>query len=199
MVTLIQEYNDLDKVLNSLSSPSLNAVTDTVDCETDHGGPCCTSDCTDCTDCSSDCGDYCTDCTDTLEAPDFDIDEIGSDYVEIYIVPVTPESPAKYYQIFVRLDDSSEEQVYQRWVSSGGSRTITGLEPNTDYAINVAACRTSGSGGTWAGTQYFTTLREQGTKTFIYSNGWKEATPYIYNNGSWKKATPHIYDDDEWK
>lgn len=38
-----------------------------------------------------------------------------------------------------------------------------------------------------------------GTEAWIYSNGWKLATPYIYHNGAWKEATPNIYSGGEWK
>ena len=31
-----------------------------------------------------------------------------------------------------------------------------------------------------------------GTQAWIYSDGWKQATPYIFHNG-WKEATPNIY------
>lgn len=37
------------------------------------------------------------------------------------------------------------------------------------------------------------------TLTNDTADGWKTATPYVYDGGSWKQATPYVYDGGSWK
>ena len=98
-----------------------------------------------------------------------------------------------HYRVFCRLS-SETAGVFDEWFTSTRDFTasVTGLQPDTNYVVNVGY-NTTGSGDvTWCGARSFRT--GTGTQTYIYHNNhWVAATPYIYHNGSWEPATPNIY------
>lgn len=38
-----------------------------------------------------------------------------------------------------------------------------------------------------------TVTYEDGPSIYVYSGGWKEATPYVYTSSGWKEVTPSVY------
>ena len=90
--------------------------------------------------------------------PSFTINNWGEDFVNIR---VRPSSPYTAYRVYVRLASSSSAVVYDEWYS-GISATfdvyVDGLEPGTEYAVNVQYNTSpTASGATWIGAEYVTT------------------------------------------
>src|SRR5699024_2812665 len=90
--------------------------------------------------------------------PSFSIQNYGEDYVNIR---VRPSSPYTAYRVFVRLASSSSAVVYDEWysgISSAFDVYVDGLDPGTEYAVNVQYNTSpTASGATWIGAEYFTT------------------------------------------
>lgn len=104
-------------------------------------------------------------------------------------------------QVFVRLENDPGDVSFQEWYTATEEKLIVradGLEPDTDYVVNVALCPYVGSGGDWIGAQYFTTDPEEEPVDpagfHIYDGGWKKATPYVHNGSRWVQAAPCLYD-----
>lgn len=107
---------------------------------------------------------------------------------------VTNDTGASSFRYFIRLvteTDAMEEQ------STGTSHTFYGLEPDTEYAVNVFAVNDDGQAtGT---TQYITT--KSVSPIYIHNDlEWRNAVPYIYINNHWMKVMPFIRDGagDNW-
>ena len=135
----------------SCTSDSSGCNMDTSDCSTD--GSSCTSDCDDCHDsvCPSDCSDSVT--TD----PGFSLSDISDTSVKI---SVEVSSDYGWYLVVVRREDSPDSYILNQWYQHTSDFTITikGLDPETNYVVNVG-CNNTGSGSaTFAEAQYFTTL-----------------------------------------
>lgn len=108
-------------------------------------------------------------------------------------ITVTNDTGASYFRYFIRLateTGATEEQ------STATSHTFSGLEPNTEYAVNVFAANDDGTAqGT---TQYITTKLV--SPIYIHNGSdWINAEPYIYTSGTWVKCTPYIYDGSSWQ
>ena len=90
--------------------------------------------------------------------PSFSIQNYGEDYVNIR---VSPSSPYTAYRVYVRLASSSSAVVYDEWysgISSTFDVYVDGLDPGTEYAVNVQYNTSpTATGATWLGIEYFTT------------------------------------------
>ena len=85
--------------------------------------------------------------------PSFSIQNYGEDYVNIR---VRPSSPYTAYRVYVRLASSSSAVVYDEWysgISSTFDVYVDGLDPGTEYAVNVAYNTSpTASGSQWVYT-----------------------------------------------
>jgi len=73
--------------------------------------------------------------------------------------------------------------------------TFSGLSPDTDYTVKVVIYR-SGTTKTPLTTfemSMYTEAEKTGASVYIYSGGWKLATPYVYSSGAWREAEPYVY------
>lgn len=90
--------------------------------------------------------------------PSFTINNYGDDYINIR---VRPSSPYTAYRVYVRLASSSSAVVYDEWYSGMSSTFdvyVDGLDPGTEYAVNVAYNTSpTATGAEWIGTDYVTT------------------------------------------
>lgn len=90
--------------------------------------------------------------------PSFSIQNYGDNYINIR---VRPSSPYTAYRVYVRLASSSSAAVYDEWysgISSAFDVYVDGLEPGTEYAVNVQYNTSpTASGATWIGAEYVTT------------------------------------------
>lgn len=89
--------------------------------------------------------------------PSFSIQNYGEDYVNIR---VRPSSPYTAYRVFVRYADDPDSKVYDEWwypFSSTFDAYVDGLEPGTEYLVNVDYNTSPVASGNWLGAQYFTT------------------------------------------
>lgn len=72
---------------------------------------------------------------------------------------------------------------------------ISGLNPNTQYIINIYAT-TTGSGLRAGASMTFTT---QGNANIFDGNSFKVATPYVFNGSQWIQVVPYVFDGTSWK
>lgn len=90
--------------------------------------------------------------------PSFTINNWGEDFVNIR---VRPSSPYTAYRVFVRYADDPDSEVYNEWwypFSATFDVYVDGLEPGTEYAVNVAYNTSpTASGSEWIGIEYVTT------------------------------------------
>ena len=90
--------------------------------------------------------------------PSFTINNWGEDFVNIR---VRPSSPYTAYRVFVRYADDPDSEVYNEWwypFSATFDVYVDGLDPETEYAVNVQYNTSpTASGATWIGAEYFTT------------------------------------------
>lgn len=90
--------------------------------------------------------------------PSFSIQNYGDDYINIR---VRPSSPYTAYRVYVRLASSSSAVVYDEWysgISSTFDVYVDGLDPGTEYAVNVQYNTSpTATGATWLGIEYVTT------------------------------------------
>ena len=90
--------------------------------------------------------------------PSFSIQNYGEDYVNIRIKPTSPYTA---YRVFIRYADDPDSKVYDEWwypFSSRFDAYVDGLEPGTEYAVNVQYNTSpTATGATWLGIEYFTT------------------------------------------
>lgn len=75
-----------------------------------------------------------------------------------------------------------------------GSHTFTGLTKGTTYRIKCGGYTSSAESVAYGWKDVTTTS----TNVWIYANGWKLATPYVYANGQWREATAYVYSNG-WK
>ncbi len=115
-------------------------------------------------------------------------------------VEIVPDSAYQYYRVFVRLaddaDDSTHDELYT--ITSPTSVTVSGLEPGTDYVVNVGYNDTGVMHiESWIGAENFTTEPATGSGVaHIYVSGaWVKAVPHIYKDGAWQPAGAHVYVD----
>ena len=89
--------------------------------------------------------------------PSFSIQNYGEDYVNIRIKPTSPYTA---YRVFIRYADDPDSKVYDEWwypFSSRFDAYVDGLEPDTEYLVNVDYNTSPVAAGNWLGAQYFTT------------------------------------------
>lgn len=90
--------------------------------------------------------------------PSFTINNWGEDFVNIR---VRPSSPYTAYRVFVRYADDPDSEVYNEWwypFSATFDVYVDGLDPDTEYAVNVAYNTSpTASGSEWIGIEYVTT------------------------------------------
>lgn len=90
--------------------------------------------------------------------PSFTINNWGEDFVNIR---VRPSSPYTAYRVFVRYADDPDSEVYNEWwypFSTTFDVYVDGLDPGTEYAVNVQYNTSpTATGATWLGIKYFTT------------------------------------------
>ena len=90
--------------------------------------------------------------------PSFTINNWGEDFVNIR---VRPSSPYTAYRVFVRYADDPDSEVYNEWwypFSATFDVYVDGLDPDTEYAVNVAYNTSpTASGSEWLGIEYVTT------------------------------------------
>ena len=90
--------------------------------------------------------------------PSFSIQNYGEDYVNIRIKPTSPYTA---YRVFIRYADDPDSKVYDEWwypFSATFDVYVDGLDPETEYAVNVQYNTSpTASGATWIGAEYFTT------------------------------------------
>lgn len=65
------------------------------------------------------------------------------------------------FRIFCRLSSSSSAVVHDKTVSRTAdfNYVITGLQPDTEYTVNICSVPANGQGGVWAGAETFVTGR----------------------------------------
>ena len=132
-------------------------------------------------------------------------------------------NPGSYYfRYYLRTNwyggGSNETEIYDSEDQTGGfesdtSKTISNLDYQTPYALNVAyrTNRYSGS-STWvyeSNPPTFTTGSAPSVDSYVYiytgqgSTGWQKAIPYIYtgygSENGWQQAEAYIYNGSEWK
>ena len=121
-------------------------------------------------------------------AASYSISSVGSDQVKIRIVP---DSSYSYYRVFIRLSsdtsDSTIDQVFT--ITTTSNITLNGLEPETNYTINVGYSNTDTTDRVvgWIGAKTFTTEAEE---TYYYV----EIT-YNANGGSGAPSGSYTYSD----
>ena len=76
----------------------------------------------------------------------------------------------------------------------GGTRTITGLKPNTFYYFWVRSKNAKGTSG-WSPAKGILT---SGGVMVRYMNEWRNAIPYVKHNGIWQPARAYVKRNDAW-
>lgn len=92
----------------------------------------------------------------------YTITEIKDKSVTIHATGLTPGT---YTRVYIALQENTSVPVVdQHYHTSGTSLTITvsGLEPETSYAMNVMDNDTGAGADDWIGAQYFTTKKAEG-------------------------------------
>lgn len=127
-------------------------------------------------------------------------------------ITVTPIAGQQYYyRIYLRTgmcggtgtliyDQQRDEGMLQ--TTTPYSRTVSGLSPQTVYAVNVAYYSGSNPSTDYVGSMGCDDFETDPppSNARIYTDGaWKTATPYIYTGGSWQPASGHIYTGGAWK
>lgn len=121
-------------------------------------------------------------------AASYSISSVGSDQVKIRIVP---DSSYSYYRVFIRLSsdtsDSTIDQVFT--ITTTSNITLNGLEPETNYTINVGYSNTNTTDRVvgWIGAKTFTTEAEE---TYYYVK-----ITYNANGGSGAPSGSYTYSD----
>lgn len=118
---------------------------------------------------------------------------------------ISVSNPSAYYiRIICRRADSTNAPV-DEWVGNGTTYTgqIVGLDPETDYVVNVGYNETGDGGATFVGSTTVTTEAEEEepepvsggtTHLYISGTGWKPYAPHIYIAGrSWRPHAPYVY------
>ena len=115
----------------------------------------------------------------------FSIQNYGEDYVNIR---VTPSSGYTAYRVFVRLSSDPDDTTFDRWYTGITSRFdvyVDGLEPGTDYTVNVAFnTSATATGSEWLDPKEFTTDGSGGGTSTYYVT-----LHYRANGGSGAPAT----------
>lgn len=76
----------------------------------------------------------------------------------------------------------------------GGTRTITGLKPNTFYYVWVRSKNAKGT-SPWSPAKGILT---SGGVMIRYMNEWRNAIPYVKVDGVWKPARAYVKRNDAW-
>lgn len=76
----------------------------------------------------------------------------------------------------------------------GGTRTITGLKPNTFYYFWVRSKNAKGT-SPWSPAKGILT---SGGVMIRYMNEWRNAIPYVKHNGIWQPARAYVKRNDAW-
>lgn len=194
---LLDAVNVASSVANGMQRSGCIGDVTAEDCNQDSA---CTSDgvCSSDKPCS-DCSDNptpCSDCSDkpSYTAPSFSVDNITD---AGFRVSVSTVGWTTQYRVFVRYSNDSTSSVFDQLYTKASSFavTVSALEPNTKYTVNVCAF-TSATVSAWAGAQTVTTKQAFTRFDWTYAGQLEDGTLVIGNE---KTVGLGIYiTADEW-